>query len=342
MKCPSCGAEVPAGGLFCVSCGAMVSGGSTPSPQQDAAQQNSQQYENTQQGYQQFETPQPSYQQYEAPQQPNYQQYEAPQQPNYKQYDNSQAQQGPSFSQGPDPSFQAGASQSYQQGPGPQYQQYQQGYAPMPQGQAGMVISDTFRLFIESVTSPVTAYRSVIDQNRFVQGILLIVLEVLLAFFTFLIHLPVGSLPKSVSEYLNANFRAKIGGIIILVVLCVVVLTVVAAFIFRDKFVQGYTFLGLLGMFGTATAYGSLGFLVMFFFGLFSPLIAGTVAACMVMVWVGQSLMILYEVIGGDENSKMIKSIISVAAVTFIFIILAYLLIKNDIMNSLDSLTSWF
>ena len=339
MKCPSCGAEVPAGGLFCVSCGAMVSGGSTPSPQQDAgqaAQQNSQQYENTQQGYQQ----------YEAPQQPNYQQYEAPQQPNYQQYDNSQAQQGPSFSQGPDPSFQAGANQAYQQGPGPQYQQgmnqqYQQGYAPMPQGQAGMIFSDTFRLFVESITSPVTAYRSVIDQNRFVQGILLIVLEVLLAFFTFLIHLPIGSVSKYVAEVLNANVRAKIGGMVILVILFVVVLTAVAALIFRDKFVQGYTFLSLLGMFGTATVYGSLGFLVVFFFGLFSPLIAGTIATCMVAVWFGQSFMILHEVIGGDENTKAVRSIISIAAVTFIFIIMAYMLVKNGVVSSLDSLTDW-
>ena len=336
MKCPSCGAEVPAGGLFCVSCGAMVSGGSTPSPQQDAAQQNSQQYENTQQGYQQFETPQPSYQQYEAPQQPNYQQY-----------DNSQVQTGPTYPQGPDQSYQAGPNQGYQQNMGPQYQQgmnpqFQQGYAaPMPQGQAGMIFSDTFRLFVESITSPVTAYRSVIDQNRFVQGILLIVLEALLAFFTFLIHLPIGSVSKYVAEVLNANVRAKIGGMVILVILFVVVLTAVAALIFRDKFVQGYTFLSLLGMFGTATVYGSLGFLVVFFFGVFSPLIAGTIAACMVTVWFGQSFMILHEVIGGDENTKAVRSIISIAAVTFIFIIMAYMLVKNGVVSSLDSLTDW-
>ncbi len=81
MTCPYCGAEIPAGALFCVTCG-------KPAPQQPQASQQS--------------AAAAAPQQPQAPQQPSFaqpQQPQAPQQPSFAQPQQPQAPQQPSFAQ---------------------------------------------------------------------------------------------------------------------------------------------------------------------------------------------------------------------------------------------------
>ena len=181
---------------------------------------------------------------------------------------------------------------------------------------------------------PAYGMRSVYEQNRGVQGILLFVIEALVLFFTFLIHLPIGSVPSFLKDVVNTNIRAKIGGYLILAMIVVFMLTVLAGFIFREKSEFRFNFLNITGMFGTATAYCSIGLILVFFFGLFSPLLAFVFGVSTIILWICTSYNVLIEVCGGTEDIRTIKAVLSIIVITIIVIITLYLIIKSKVMSA--------
>lgn len=202
-------------------------------------------------------------------------------------------------------------------------------YQQMPPSQAGMIFSDIFRLFGESITKPATSALSVVEKNRGLQGLFIAVLQVILVFFTFLIHLPVGEF----SQFFQIEDRAKIGAVMFFVVALSYMLYVVAGFLFRDKSNFGLNFVNIMGMYGTAMTYSTLLIVLIFIFGLFSMGIAAILAFLSIFSWICSAYNVTKQVVGGSEDAKTVTANITCIAVSFIVVLAIYIFIRTDVID---------
>ena len=170
---------------------------------------------------------------------------------------------------------------------------------------------------------------SVVQRNRGLQGLFIAVIQVILVFFTFLMHLPLGEY----SQFFQMEDRAKIGAAMFFVVALSYMLYVVAGFLFKDKSNFGLTFVNIMGMYGTAMTYSTMFIVLIFIFGLFSLGIALFLSFLSIFSWICSAYNVTKQVVGGSEDAKTVTANISCIAVSFIVILAVYLFVRAGVLD---------
>ena len=240
----------------------------------------------------------------------------------------------PQQMQGGYPQQMQGGYQQQMQGGYPQQMQggYQQPgmqpnmiYVQKAPSQSGMVFADMWRLFGEGITRPYSAFRSVIDRGRHIQGFLIGMFDLIVVFLLILIHVPFGNY-SSYGGY-DIGFRATQALYTVILMTGVYFLTALAGYIFRDK-VKNYSYMQILGMLGSTTVYVVFAIAAEFLFGLFSAPMASIFEYSAIAVWTGFSVLVIKEVAGGSEDAKVNKAVFSEAVVLFSMMLLQFTIEK--------------
>ena len=186
----------------------------------------------------------------------------------------------------------------------------------------GSLWSDVFDLFQESIKRPSTAAKDVARVGRSMSGLIIAVVEMLLIFITFLIHLPLGEISRAVP--IEFRYKAAVGGYVCSIVILYLVVVAIAANVVKDSKNPDYTFVNILGMYGTATAPGIIYVALIFFVGFFSSKLVVCLLLLSTLSWMYSSHNITRELIAGDEDKKnLLANIISIL-VAFIVLFVLY------------------
>lgn len=185
------------------------------------------------------------------------------------------------------------------------------------------IVSETIGLARRAVTRPIDAFREA--RRNTVPALILGGVELVLVFLTTLINLPLGinanSSIKYMLRYAGASFggiKARIALIAVVLIAASIVLYALAAWLFRDKEKTDCGFVGVLASFCVFTVPGSIAAILVFVFGLFSSTLAMVFLCLGATFWSVYTIKALFEMLSGDENKEMIKTVLVVAVVGII------------------------
>lgn len=181
--------------------------------------------------------------------------------------------------------------------------------------------SDALDLFIESIRRPATAAKDVANVGRGFSGLLIILSQVILIFVSFLIHLPLGEFVSIIP----VGFKNKLilGLLAAAFVFAASLIYAILATFFKDTNNPDFSFLNILGMYGTAAACGTIFVILIFIFGFFSSKIVVVLFLLALMTWMFSCHNVTKFVVLGDENKKSVLSnlICILATLLILFIV---------------------
>ncbi len=154
-------------------------------------------------------------------------------------------------------------------------------------------------VFINAIKNPYTAMEDILAQNKYIPGIIIGVVHLLLLFLGTTINIPL------LGDFLESGDRVKIAFYFVIAVAVPLIIFALVGSLLGKKSDSNTSFLKSLGVFGTATVPGSIIFAACFIMGLISPTVAALLLLGVYLAWILTSIEAMNVVAKGNKNINL-------------------------------------